>query len=137
MDCANGAEVIERMREQAGAFEHMQDRTDDRVNDGNNYRGLMNVKDYKKKREEVSLSAEERKSREEAAARSRLLADRSAKSKAEAAREAREKIKREKLQRELAEAQEPGEEQLANVAKKRKKKSAATSTLSFDAEEEV
>ena len=31
-------EVLERMRDNAGAFEHMQDRTDEKVNDGANYK---------------------------------------------------------------------------------------------------
>ena len=33
------ADVIERMREQAGSFEARQDKVDERVNDGNNYKG--------------------------------------------------------------------------------------------------
>ena len=53
MSQLEGDDLIESMRAQAGAFEHMQDRSDERVNDGNNYKGLMNVQDYKKKRAEV------------------------------------------------------------------------------------
>eukprot|EP00966_Prymnesium_polylepis_P207413 4804461-Prymnesium_polylepis.1 len=37
----------------ADAFEKMSDSTDDRVNDGNNYKGLMKASDYKAKREAV------------------------------------------------------------------------------------
>ena len=39
------ADVIGRMQEQADNFERMVDKTDDRVNDGNNYAGCAAVGD--------------------------------------------------------------------------------------------
>ena len=46
-------DVLARMHEQAGSFETQSDRRDERVNDGNNYKGMMRAEDYKKRREEV------------------------------------------------------------------------------------
>ena len=53
------ADVIGRMQEQADNFERMVDKTDDRVNDGNNYRGLMNPKDYVAKRAQMAKDEDE------------------------------------------------------------------------------
>ena len=48
------ADVLMRMRDQVDNFEKKigQDK-DDKVNDGNNYKGMMRAEDYKKRREEV------------------------------------------------------------------------------------
>tara|TARA_B110001452_G_scaffold258758_1_gene254337 strand:+ start:448 stop:669 length:222 start_codon:yes stop_codon:yes gene_type:complete len=52
-------DIIGRMQEQADNFERMVDKTDDRINDGNNYRGLMNPKDYVAKRAQVAKNEDE------------------------------------------------------------------------------
>ena len=52
-------DIIGRMQEQADSFERMVDKTDDRINDGNNYRGLMNPKDYVAKRAQVAKNEDE------------------------------------------------------------------------------
>lgn len=58
-EAESDADVIGRMQEQADNFERMVDKTDDRVNDGNNYRGLMNPKDYVAKRAQMAKGEEE------------------------------------------------------------------------------
>lgn len=135
------AEVIERMREQAGAFEHQSDKKDDRVNDGNNYKGLMNAADYKKRRVEVLEDPEEKKREQVLSA---LAKDRDARVQEVRDREAREAQRREKLQRELAgaEGEQAGEAEAAEVSsssgpkkKKKKKKDADQGGLSFDVDE--
>lgn len=58
-DAESDADVLIRLQDQADNFERMVDKTDDRINDGNNYRGLMNPKDYVAKRAQMSKDEEE------------------------------------------------------------------------------
>ena len=71
-------DVLARIREQGSAFEHMTDRTDEKINDGSNYAGLMRPEDYKKKRVEVTMTEEEVRAKKVAAATARINADREA-----------------------------------------------------------
>ena len=120
----------------------MTDSTDDRVNDGNNYKGLMKASDYKAKREAVihgNVSADTLAERKIAAAAAVLEKDRAAKEQAEKDRQQREEARREKLKRELQEADADAadaKEAPEGGKKKKKKKPAAGVTLSFDADEE-
>ena len=137
------ADIIMRMREQAGSFEAQTNNKDDRVNDGNNYKGLMKADDYKKRRVEV-LGGEElalEKQREKVA--NALQADRTAAVQDARDREERERLRKEKLQRELQKATDDTEVEADDVSreapkkkKKRKKGLGETAGLSFDAEED-
>ena len=118
------------------------------MNDGNNYRGLMSVADYKSKRTEIIEDTAEKRAKDKAdKLKSALEANRAAATQAERERQERELQRKEKLKRELAAAQEAGgdEEEEGGAAngggsakKKKKKKAKVTeaSGLSFDAEEE-
>ena len=46
------------MRDNAGHFEEVIDAQDARLNDGNNYKGLMNCAAYKQKRAEMAVEPE-------------------------------------------------------------------------------
>ena len=64
---------------QAGAFEKMSDQQDERVNDGNHYKGLMSRDDYVRKRTEVGerpKTDDEKLAEVHAIARERVLAER-------------------------------------------------------------
>ena len=64
---------------QAGAFEKMSDQQDERVNDGNHYKGLMSRDDYVRKRTEVGerpKTDDEKLADVHAIARERVLAER-------------------------------------------------------------
>ena len=64
---------------QAGAFEKMSDQQDERVNDGNHYKGLMSRDDYVRKRTEVGerpRTDDEKVAEVHAIARERVLAER-------------------------------------------------------------
>ena len=131
-------DVLARIREQGSAFEHMTDRTDEKINDGSNYAGLMRPEDYKKKRVEVTMTEEEVRAKKVAAATARINADREAARAADGEREARERARKEKFQREqeAAAAAAAADDGAGNPKKKQKKKKAAPSGLSFDADEE-
>ena len=144
------ADVLMRMRDQVDNFEKKigQDK-DDKVNDGNNYSGMLSAADYKKRRAEVLEDHDlETKKREKAheIAKEKILADRAAAAKDVEEREERERLRKERLQAELAKAssgdaegsEEPGGSS-DGPKKKRKKKAKALSGegagLSFDADE--
>ena len=141
-------EVLYRMREQADAFESQTDRRDDKVNDGNNYKGVMSAADYKKRRLEVlEENDEDRDAKERAAklgaAAAAVAADLKAASQDRTDREEREKQRKEKLQKELqqaadAEADEAAGDSSAAPKKKKKKKApqGEAAGLSFDAEDD-
>lgn len=143
------ADVLERMRDNAGSFERMQDTSDIKLNDGNNYKGLMTMDDYKKKRGEV-IGGEALEAEKKAERIANLRAeDRDARTADASAREERERVRREKLKRELAAASsegggaadedaDGGAEDGGGAAKKKKKKKAKKDgpALSFDADEE-
>lgn len=124
--------IVERVRDQGSNFEHMQDQTDNKVNDGNNYRGLMNPKDYAAKRLQVAKDDEEVRKEKEDAIRAKIKADRAAKQQADDARQEREAARREKLQRELNKDESQEEQQ---PDKKKRKKKASGPVLSFDVED--
>ena len=120
----------------------MSDSTDDRINDGNNYKGLMKASDYKAKREAVvagNVSDNTIAERKLAAAAAAIEKDRAAKETAEKERLQREEARREKLKRELQEAESAAgsskEEAGEGGKKKKKKKAAAGAALSFDIED--
>ena len=115
---------------QADAFEKGVDKTDARINDGNQYKGLMDMKEYKAKRAMLAKDEDEVRKEKEDAVRAKIRADRAAKERADRDREDREKARREKLQRELSASKDEEE------APRKKKKKKAAPTLSFDAEEE-
>eukprot|EP00320_Phaeocystis_rex_P002721 CAMPEP_0119097632 /NCGR_PEP_ID=MMETSP1178-20130426/180043_1 /TAXON_ID=33656 /ORGANISM="unid sp, Strain CCMP2000" /LENGTH=109 /DNA_ID=CAMNT_0007081581 /DNA_START=39 /DNA_END=368 /DNA_ORIENTATION=- len=108
---------------------------DAKLNDGNNYAGLMNPKEYKAKRAELAKDDETIKKEKEDMIRAKIRADRAAKSQADRDRESREQARREKLQRELSGAK--ADEEAEARPKKKKKKGGGAPTLSFDAEDEV
>ena len=143
------ADVLLRMRDQADNFEAKTDSKDDKLNDGNNYRGMMSAEDYKKRRAEVLEGQDdEARKREKVqnAVDTARQADRAAAAKEVKDREERERVRKQKLQRELeaAEKEEAGEagEASASAAPKKKKKRKAGGAggagvgLSFDADEE-
>ena len=127
-------DVLERVQLQAGSFERMSDKKDERLNDGNNYKGLMDVHAYKKKRQEMALEPEQIMAAKEAAIRGKIQADQNAANKAGHDRAERERAKREALQRELSQPEKSDDP--APTKKKRKKNAAPSSALSFDAEDE-
>ncbi len=139
------AEVLERCREQAGSFENMQDRSDERLNDGNNYKGLMSRDAYVKKREEV---LEDPTAKQKERIMSAVHQDREARDKDAQERAERERLRKERLQRELAgdgDGDGDGDGEAADDGplaappskkQKKKKKAAAGGALSFDAEED-
>ncbi|KAL1529638.1 hypothetical protein AB1Y20_000580 [Prymnesium parvum] len=132
-------EIIERMRDNAEAFEQMTDNTDDRVNDGNNYRGLMKASEYKAKREAVvagNVSEETLADRKLAAAAAMVIKDREAKEQAEKDRQQREADRREKLKRELEEIEE-ADSSTGSSKKVKKKKKKEAGALSFDLDDEA
>lgn len=137
------ADVLEQIQQQSGAFEHMQDRADEKLNDGNNYAGLMSRDDYKRKRAELLEDPVAKQAEAIADARQ---ADRDARSQAEKERAEREAAKRERIQRELAAAADAGaagdgteaaDDGAADTKrkKKKKKKSAPGGGLSFEQED--
>ena len=140
-------QVLARIREQGGAFEHQSASSTkaDKVNDGNNYKGLMHLGDYKRKREEVLEDKEEKK--REAVAEA-VSADREARAKAAREREEREAQRRERLKAQLSEVAQgegeasseaataaDGEDEAAAKIKKKKKKKAPSEVLSFDVDD--
>ena len=139
------AQVLLRIREQAGAFEHQADRSDDKVNDGSNYKGLMQASDYKKRRIEVLEDPEAKKRDAVAAARQ---ADRVAREQDALDREEREAQRRAKLKAQLAAATAEGADGSASAAdavssegaaggqkkKKKKRPPSELGALSFDAD---
>uniref|UniRef100_A0A7S2BSL0 Uncharacterized protein n=1 Tax=Haptolina brevifila TaxID=156173 RepID=A0A7S2BSL0_9EUKA len=130
------AEVLDRIRDQAGAFESQTDMKDAKVNDGNQYKGLLNVQDYKKRRAEAMEDPEVKEQKKRDAVANALAADRSKAAQDARDREAREAQRREKLQRELAAEQPPAEAEGSSTGpKKKKKKKLAEGALSFDADE--
>ena len=140
------ADVLERMRDNAGAFEAQQDHKDNKVNDGENYKGMMSVADYRKKRQEV-LEGVDEESKKRAkmvdAAVNAVKADRAAAAQAEEDRIEREKQRKEKLQKQLQEseaaAEGAGSSSSSGAAagkKKKKRKATEAAGLSFDADEE-
>jgi hypothetical protein len=138
-------DVLERMRENAGAFEVQANKADERLNDGNNYRGLMSVDDYKAKRTEILEDTAEKRAKEKAdKLQTALDANRADAVKAEREREERERQRKEKLKRELEGSSEGGggsssvggDEEGQKKKKKKKKKDPESMGLSFDAEEE-
>jgi hypothetical protein len=136
-DEGEGADsVLARIQGQSDVFEAGVDRTDAKVNDGNNYAGLMNPKDYKAKRAELAKDDETIKKEKDDAIRAKILAQRAEKDKDLREREGREQARKEKLRRELAGAAEgEGEEAEAAAKKKKKKKGGGAPTLSFDVED--
>lgn len=125
-------------RENADAFEIMTDNTDDRVNDGNNYRGLMKASEYKAKRDAIvagNISEDTIAERKLAAAALALKKDRDAKEQALKEREQREANRREKLKRELEGLAEP-EALGIKPTKGSKRKKKEVSALSFDFDDE-
>ena len=138
-------DVLERMRENAGAFEVQANKADERLNDGNNYRGLMSVDDYKAKRTEILEDTAEKRAKEKAdKLQTALDTNRADAVKAEREREERERQRKEKLKRELEGSSEGGggsssvggDEEGQKKKKKKKKKDSESMGLSFDAEEE-
>ena len=136
-DEGEGADsVLARIQGQSDVFEAGVDRTDAKVNDGNNYAGLMNPKDYKAKRAELAKDDETIKKEKDDAIRAKILAQRAEEDKDLREREGREQARKEKLRRELAGAAEgEGEEAEAAAKKKKKKKGGGAPTLSFDVED--
>ena len=140
------ADILDRLREQATAFQSQTDFNDARVNDGNNYKGLMNAADYKRRRLEVLEDPAVKKAEALAAARS---ADRDARAREARERDDREAARKEKLRRQLAEAEGDGDEAVngngdggggeADAERKRKKKkkrkAGEEGALSFDVDE--
>lgn len=120
----------------------MADNTDDRVNDGNNYRGLMKASEYKARREEVianNVSAEVEAKRKQAAVEELIRKDREAKDQADKERLEREAERREKLKRELSgiSGKAGSTDESLKSSKKKRKKEKEGSALSFDADEEI
>eukprot|EP00965_Chrysotila_dentata_P154391 5102068-Pleurochrysis_carterae.AAC.2 len=115
----------------------MQDRSDERVNDGNNYRGLMNVADYSKKRKEVSMAPEERRAKLEDVVREKLNAEKRQVQKEELERQERARLKKERLQKELKASEDTEQEAHApaDSKKKKRRKTPSSSFLSFDTED--
>ena len=136
-DDREGADsVLGRMQDQSDAFEAGIDKMDAKLNDGNHYKGLMNVKEYKAKRAELSKDEDTIKREKEDMVRAKIRAERAVADQAVRDREARELARREKIRRELSKPT-AGEEAEAPPAKKKKKnKGAGAPTLSFDAEGE-
>mmetsp|Transcript_41680 Transcript_41680/g.109935 ORF Transcript_41680/g.109935 Transcript_41680/m.109935 type:complete len:143 (-) Transcript_41680:291-719(-) len=134
------AAVLMRIREQGGAFEHRQDFSDEKLNDGNNYKGLMKASDYKKRRIEVLEDpvAKKLEAKLEAITAAKN-ADRNAREREEREREEREAARRAKLKAELngEHNDAAGEVQDARKEKKRRKKKAVAEVgaLSFDVED--
>ena len=142
-------DVLERMRDNAGAFEAQSNKVDERVNDGANYAGLMSVGDYKKKRTEILEDTAAKRAKDKAdKLQGALDENREAARLAEREREERERQRKEKLKRELEEGEGGssggggGDSSNGNLAgeghkkKKKKKKNPEAAGLSFDAEEE-
>ena len=135
-------DVLLRMRENAGSFEAQSDRRDERVNDGNNYKGMMRAEDYKKRREEVLGGKELAEQKKSEAIANAVKADRAAAVEDARSREERERARKEKLQRELQ--QQPTDEQAdddndgTSAAKKKKKRKRPNESagLSFDVEDD-
>ena len=134
-------DVLLRMRDQADNFEGQTDRRDDKVNDGKNYAGMMSNEDYKKRRQEIlegtAPDADAKKRAEVASAvDSARQADRAAAAKEAKDRDERERLRKEKLQKELDDAAEPAAEGGGGGAAKKKKKrklgSGAELGLSFE-----
>lgn len=153
-------QVLLRIREQGGAFEAAgsASRADDKLNDGNNYKGMMALADYKRRRTEVLEDPEEKKREAVASAK---VADRQARDEEARQREEREAQRRERLKAQLAQATLRVDEEGTSVAadgggvqgdasaggaaealgeqpkKKKKKKALAgeVGALSFDADE--
>ncbi len=136
-DEGEGADsVLARIQGQSDVFEAGVDRTDAKVNDGNNYAGLMNPKDYKAKRAELAKDDQTIRKEKDDAIRAKILVQRAEKDKDLREREGREQARKEKLRRELAGAAEgEGEEAEAGAKKKKKKKGGGAPTLSFDVED--
>ena len=117
------------------------DRRDERVNDGNNYKGMMRAEDYKKRREEVLGGKELAEQKKSEAIANAVKADRAAAVEDARSREERERARKEKLQRELQ--QQPTDEQAdddndgTSAAKKKKKRKRPNESagLSFDVED--
>lgn len=136
-------DVLLRMREQADNFEVKVDDKDDKVNDGNNYKGMMSAADYKKRRAEVLEGLDEESRKREKmriAVEAAVHADRAAAAKDVTDREERERLRKERLQRELQEKASSSSEPAAaeGGGKKKKKKKAKTGEsagLSFDADD--
>ena len=141
-------DVLLRIREQGGAFAAKSDYTDDKLNDGNTYKGILSAAEYKKRRAEALEDPEEKKRELLLAARN---ADRAARDRDVRDREDREAARREKLRRELASAdgdetaqseaerQPPsgdGDDGGGGPKKKKKKKLAGGAALSFDVDDE-
>ena len=154
------AQVLLRMREQAGAFTGSSSagKTEARLDDANNYKGMMNLSDYKRKREDLFEDPEEKKRKAmQSAVSAALTADRDAKLRDERDREEREAQRRERIRAQLAAgaagssgaggdaaaAQDggaaagdshDGSSSSSGVAakKKKKKKASELSVLSFD-----
>ena len=146
-------QVLLRIREQGGAFEAAgsASRADDKLNDGNNYKGMMALAEYKRRRTEVLEDPEEKKREAVASAK---VADRQARDEEARQREEREAQRRERLKAQLAQeaaavAADGGgvqgdasaggaTEALGEQPKKKKKKKALAGevgALSFDADE--
>ena len=142
-------DVLLRMRENAGAFEAQSDMKDAKVNDGENYRGMMSAADYRKRRQEVLEGVDdEQRKREKTmnAAMSALQADRDAAVQAAREREERERLRKEKLRKQLEaedDEQQQGEggdggvppAEQGKKKKKKKKPNEAGAGLSFDADD--
>mmetsp|Transcript_23368 Transcript_23368/g.39913 ORF Transcript_23368/g.39913 Transcript_23368/m.39913 type:complete len:135 (+) Transcript_23368:107-511(+) len=128
-------EVLERMRDNAGGFEKMTDRKDERLNDGNNYKGLMKASAYREKRAEMAVDPEELLKQKVTAA---INKEQKARQDAEEERQQRDAERRERLKQQLASAdrEEDAEPTEGGQKKKKRKKAAAGPSLSFDADEE-
>ena len=133
-DTESDADVLLRIQDQGAAFAHQADRSDDKVNDGDNYKGVLSAADYKKRRVEVLEDPEEKKRDAIAAARN---ADRDARQRGARELEEREAQRRERIQKQLEEGADTEQESGAADTKKRKKKKKGgeLSGLSFDADE--
>ena len=143
------ADVLLRMRDQADNFEKKVGKDkDDKVNDGNNYSGMLSAADYKKRRAEVledhDLESIKREKAHEII-KEKILADRAEAAKDVQEREERERLRKERIQAELAKASSSGDAEgdeepsgSSGGPKKKKKKKAVVGEgagLSFDADE--
>ena len=130
-------DVLLRMRENAGSFEAQSDRRDERVNDGNNYKGMMRAEDYKKRREEVLGGKELAEQKKSEAIANAVKADRAAAVEDARSREERERARKEKLQRELQQQADDDNDGTSAAKKKKKRKRPNESAgLSFDVEDD-
>ena len=136
-------DVLERIQEQGTSFEPMSNKDDEKLNDGNNYKGLMSRDDYKRKRQEVLEDPVAKKAERlaDAVQQDRAARDAAAKGLAE-----REAAKRERLQREIAAADDDaaaaagdgadaGADAAKKPKKKKKKKPSEGAGLSFDVDD--